>query len=83
MCNVLPNALREELSSLFVPLHDGVPTESELRLAQAQMVGWLEGLFNGIQAAVITQQMAAQAQLLRMQDHNTEETTGPGPGQYL
>ena len=81
LCSVLPDALREELSSMFVPLDGGVPTESELRMAQAQMVGWLEGLFNGIQAAVMTQQMAAQAQLMRMQD--TVEETAPGPGQYL
>lgn len=81
LCSVLPDALRNELSSMFVPLDGGVPTESELRMAQAQMVGWLEGLFNGIQAAVMTQQMAAQAQLIRMQDSVTEETTGPG--QYL
>ena len=81
LCSVLPDALREELGSMFVPLDGGVPTESELRMAQAQMVGWLEGLFNGIQAAVMTQQMAAQAQLLRMQDSGHEETSGPG--QYL
>jgi hypothetical protein len=79
--SVLPDALREELSTIFVPLDGGVPSESELRLAQAQMVGWLEGLFNGIQAAVMTQQMAAQAQLMRMQDNVVEEPAGPG--QYL
>lgn len=80
LCEVLPDALREELSSLFVPIDGGVPSESELRMAQAQMVGWLEGLFNGIQAAVMTQQMAAQAQLVRMRDAVDERS---GPGQYL
>ena len=81
LCSVLPDALREELSTMFVPLDEHVPTESELRMAQAQMVGWLEGLFNGIQAAVMTQQMAAQAQLVRMQDPVGDDTGGPG--QYI
>ncbi len=80
LCEVLPDALREELSTLFVPIDGGVPSESELRMAQAQMVGWLEGLFNGIQAAVMTQHMAAQAQLVRMRDAVEESS---GPGQYL
>ena len=80
LCSVLPDALRDELSKMFVPLDDEIPSESELRMAQAQMVGWLEGLFNGIQAAVMTQQLAAQAQLARMQEHPED---GMGPGQYL
>lgn len=80
LCSVLPEALREELGAVFVPLDEGIPTESELRMAQAQMVGWLEGLFNGIQAAVMTQHMAAQAQLMHMQESADERS---GPGQYL
>jgi hypothetical protein len=58
----LPDELSEELATLAPPI-EGVPTESEIRLAQAQLVGWLEGLFHGIQAAVWAQQMQARAQL--------------------
>jgi hypothetical protein len=58
----LPEELSEELESLAPPI-EGVPTESEIRVAQAQLVGWLEGLFHGIQAAVWAQQMQARAQL--------------------
>ncbi|MEA2933290.1 MAG: hypothetical protein QOI56_2075, partial [Actinomycetota bacterium] len=46
--------LREELSRLTLPFDDGVPSDAELRVAQAQLVGWLEGLFQGIQAAMFT-----------------------------
>jgi len=54
--------LRDELSRLTLPFDSGIPSDSELRVAQAQLVGWLEGLFHGIQAAMFTQQ-AAMAQL--------------------
>jgi hypothetical protein len=55
--------LREELDRLTLPFDGDVPTEAELRIAQAQLVGWLEGLFHGIQTALFAQQMAARAQL--------------------
>ena len=56
--------LQEELASLVMPFgEEEVPSESELRIAQAQLVGWLEGLFHGIQATLFAQQMAAQQQL--------------------
>lgn len=56
--------LREELGRLALPFADGTaPTSDELRIAQAQLVGWLEGLIQGIQAALFAQQMAAQQQL--------------------
>ena len=56
------------------------PTESELRLAQAQLVGWLEGLFHGIQATLFTQQAMAQSQLEEMRRRRTIETgQGPAP----
>lgn len=56
--------LQEELASLVMPFGDDeIPSESELRIAQAQLVGWLEGLFHGIQATLFAQQMAAQQQL--------------------
>lgn len=59
--------LIEELERLSLPFTDeAVPTEAELRIAQAQLVGWLEGLFHGIQTALFAQQMAARAQLEQM-----------------
>jgi Protein of unknown function (DUF2587) len=59
--------LREELDRLTLPFSDdAVPTDAELRIAQAQLVGWLEGLFHGIQTALFAQQMAARAQLEEM-----------------
>ncbi len=55
--------LIEELHRLSLPFADGVtPSEGELRIAQAQLVGWLEGLFHGIQTAIYAQQMQARAQ---------------------
>jgi len=55
--------LVEELERLSLPFtEEGIPSESELRIAQAQLVGWLEGLFHGIQTAIYAQQMAARAQ---------------------
>jgi Bacterial proteasome activator len=59
--------LIDELERLSLPFtEDELPTESELRIAQAQLVGWLEGLFHGIQTALFAQQMAARAQLEQM-----------------
>jgi hypothetical protein len=59
--------LREELERLSLPFSEGAtPSDSELRIAQAQLVGWLEGLFHGIQTALFAQQMAARAQLEEM-----------------
>jgi Bacterial proteasome activator len=56
--------LREELDRLSLPFsEEGTPSEPELRIAQAQLVGWLEGLFHGIQAALVAQQMATRMQL--------------------
>jgi hypothetical protein len=61
LAEVLSSDLRDELEALAPPM-EGVPTESEIRIAQAQLVGWLEGLFHGIQAALFAQQQAARAQ---------------------
>jgi Protein of unknown function (DUF2587) len=59
--------LREELERLSLPFEgETPPSEGELRIAQAQLVGWLEGLFHGIQAALVAQQMAARLQLEQM-----------------
>ncbi len=56
-----------ELHRITLPLaEDAAPSDAELRIAQAQLVGWLEGLFHGIQTALVAQQMAAQAQLTQM-----------------
>ena len=56
--------LVQELERLSLPFtEDGIPSEGELRIAQAQLVGWLEGLFHGIQTAIYAQQMASRAQL--------------------
>ena len=56
------------MASPFGP--DEVPSEGELRVAQAQLVGWLEGLFHGIQATLFAQQMAARAQLEHMRQRS-------------
>jgi hypothetical protein len=55
-----------ELERLSLPFGDDTPSEAELRVAQAQLVGWLEGLFHGIQTTLFAQQMAARAQLEQM-----------------
>jgi len=78
--------LREELSRLSLPFDASTPSEAELRVAQAQLVGWLEGLFHGIQATLFAQQMAARAQLEQMHQRGlpapTEEAKRQG-GAYL
>src|SRR5436305_863976 len=59
--------LRDELERLSLPFtDDSVPSDAELRIAQAQLVGWLEGLFHGIQTALFAQQMASRVQLEEM-----------------
>ncbi|WP_370461603.1 bacterial proteasome activator family protein [Micromonospora sp. Llam0] len=72
--------LREELARISLPFEDGAtPSESELRVAQAQLVGWLEGLFHGIQAALMAQQMAARLQLEQMRSGGRPALpVGPG-----
>ncbi|TXL57481.1 bacterial proteasome activator family protein [Aeromicrobium terrae] len=58
--------LVEELERLSLPFEEAAPSEGELRIAQAQLVGWLEGLFHGIQAALYAQQVQAQSQFQNM-----------------
>jgi hypothetical protein len=90
LAEVLSSDLREELESLAPPM-EGVPTESEIRIAQAQLVGWLEGLFHGIQAALFAQQQAARAQFEELRRRGLpagmpEGAQGQGQdlrGQYL
>jgi Protein of unknown function (DUF2587) len=69
-----------ELERLSLPFtEDSIPTEAELRIAQAQLVGWLEGLFHGIQTALFAQQMAARAQLEQMRRALPPGTHGAEP----
>ncbi|HUS42478.1 MAG TPA: bacterial proteasome activator family protein [Ilumatobacteraceae bacterium] len=84
--------LRAELASLALPFEDGeIPSESELRIAKAQLVGWLEGLFHGIQATLMAQQFAAQRQLQEMRQlpggaemqPNPQQPGSDRPGTYL
>ncbi|MFC4944788.1 bacterial proteasome activator family protein [Pseudonocardia sp. GCM10023141] len=85
--------LRDELNRLSLPFtEDAIPSDAELRIAQAQLVGWLEGLFHGIQTALFAQQMAARAQLEQMRkglppgmsaQPGAEGGIGRGTGQYL
>jgi hypothetical protein len=78
--------LIEELERIALPFNeDHAPTDAELRIAQAQLVGWLEGLFHGIQTALFAQQMAAQQQLAQMRralppGHLPEGMPGMHPG---
>src|SRR6202167_6462745 len=63
LSDTLSPDLAHELSRMAIPFGTDVPSESELRIAQAQLVGWLEGLFHGIQASLFAQQAAGAAQL--------------------
>ena len=82
--------LRDELERLTIPFGGEVPSEAELRIAQAQLVGWLEGLFHGIQTALFAQQMVARNQLEEMRrkalpghaDGGQQVIMGPG-GQMI
>jgi len=76
--DVLSPDLKTELEEVVLPLTSDTPSESELRLAQAQLVGWLEGLFHGIQATLFTQQATAQAQFEQMRRQRALETAQPG-----
>jgi hypothetical protein len=82
--------LRDELDRLTLPFsEDTAPSDGELRIAQAQLVGWLEGLFHGIQTALFAQQMAARSQLEQMRQGalppgvGRPGGSGSGTGQYL
>jgi Protein of unknown function (DUF2587) len=77
--------LAEELGRVARPFTgDEIPSEAELRVAQAQLVGWLEGLFHGIQATLFAQQMNARNQLEEMRRRALPGRPGPDPsGQYL
>lgn len=83
--------LAAELDRLALPFSDeSIPSDAELRIAQAQLVGWLEGVFHGLQTALVAQQMTARMQIEQMrrglppgQDGSGQPGVGSGTGQYL
>jgi hypothetical protein len=79
--------LQEELRTLALPFKDGeIPSDAELRIAKAQLVGWLEGLFHGIQATMFAQQLSMRQQSEQKQIQSGEAPTaqpGDRPGTYL
>src|SRR5262245_32155406 len=91
LASVLSPDLAEELARFALPIEGETPSEAELRVAQAQLVGWLEGLFHGIQASLFAQQMAARNQLAEMrgrqimpgQQRDDDRETTFGGGAYL
>ncbi|MCY3563711.1 MAG: DUF2587 domain-containing protein [Acidimicrobiia bacterium] len=85
--DVLSEELLTEFDRMFEPLlGDDPPTSSEVRIAQAQLIGWLEGLFQGIQASLVTRQMMAQAQAAqraKLKAGRPEPEDRPATGLYL
>jgi hypothetical protein len=90
LAEVLSPELKEELQRLSLPFNQDAPSDAELRVAHAQLVGWLEGLFHGIQAMLFAQQMESRQRLEEMRRHSLP--VGPdaggtshtgGPGNYL
>jgi hypothetical protein len=80
---ILSPDLRKELDDVTLPFTSDAPSDAELRIAQAQLVGWLEGLFHGIQATLFTQQMQAQQQFEEMRQRRAIEPGSRPPGAYL
>jgi hypothetical protein len=85
LAKALSPDLQDELRRLAPPFEpDTPPSDSELRVAQAQLVGWLEGLFHGIQATLFAQQLAARQQLEQIRGRELPQPgTDPRGGQYL
>lgn len=89
LSDVLSGDLKEELGRLSLPFDQGVPSDAELRVAHAQLVGWLEGLFHGIQAMLFAQQMEGRARLEELRRRGLppgmpQDGEQPqGPGHYL
>ena len=78
--------LAAELNRISIPFDSPTPSDAELRVAHAQLVGWLEGLFHGIQATLVAQQVAARAQLDEMRQRSLPQGADPSvgrPGTYL
>ncbi len=82
---ILSPELREELARLTLPFDKEAPSDAELRVAHAQLVGWLEGLFHGIQAMLFAQQMEMRQRLeeVRRPQLPGAESPSPGQGNYL
>jgi hypothetical protein len=93
LADALSPDLQQELKELTLPFKEGeVPSEAEIRVAKAQLVGWLEGLFHGIQATLFAQQLAARQQLEQMRQLPQGDPRSAGrqmppqtdrPGTYL
>lgn len=97
LCEALSGDLREELDTLTLPFEGETPSDSEILIAQAQLIGWLEGLFQGLQMAMVNQQLEARQQLDQMRRGLPPGASGPtgpsvpgaagtdrpAPGQYL
>jgi hypothetical protein len=93
LCGVLSDDLQAELRELTLPFAEGTPTESEILISQAQLIGWLEGLFQGIQVTLFNQQAQARAQFEQMRQRGLPPGVQQGPhsgegpvsgtGQYL
>ena len=91
LSGVLSPELREEMERLSLPFDDdSVPSDAELRIAHAQLVGWLEGLFHGIQAMLFAQQMESRQRLDQMRrpglppgHGHGQQQPDPGEGTYL
>ena len=86
----LDGELAAELERIALPFTGDEPSDAELRVAQAQLVGWLEGLFHGIQTALVAQQVSAREQLDEMRglpagtgSAGRDQPPSPGTGQYL
>jgi len=76
--DALSGELQDELAAMFEPLESEGASESELRIVQAQLVGWLEGVFSGIQASLFSQQAALAAQIQEMQHRGLEASDSGG-----
>jgi len=85
LANGLSPDLAAELDRVSIPFESDTPSDAELRVAHAQLVGWLEGLFHGIQATLVAQQVAARAQLdeMRQQSLTGGDPSAGRPGAYL
>lgn len=83
LADVLSPDLKDELARLSLPFDEKAPSEAELRIAHAQLVGWLEGLFHGIQAMLFAQQVESRQRFEEMRRGLPEGPRGEGSGQYL
>jgi hypothetical protein len=84
LSSTLSEDLAAELKRISLPFKEDIPTDAEIRVAQAQLVGWLEGLFHGIQATLFAQQMAQRNQIEEMRRRGLPQATEQSrPGTYL